>query len=306
MLSYQHSFHAANHADLLKHSCLCALLDKLLQKPKPFFCLDTHSGNGVYALGKQKQDENEVEKHFQNLVNEKSFQTYIELAKDFYKNNQYPGSASILPLFINRHLDKQLDISSEAKQTLISKCQIHLNELHPNIFESLKHTTKRQSVHVHNQNGFELLNALLPPKPNRGLVLIDPPYEQANEYDQVLASLIKAEKKWPQGIFALWYPLLSSVRINRKTDQIEAIPKHGLSEKLIQEITSTINSTVVDMRWAKYEPSKHIGMYGSGMLLINSPYQIEDQLSKLLKVFVKASSQLCQELSYVKVLKSSD
>lgn len=306
LLSYQHSFHAANHADLLKHSCLCALLDKLLQKPKPFFCLDTHSGNGLYQLGTQKQDKNEVLKYFKSDSNEASFVTYMQLAEEFYQNNEYPGSAFLIPAFIDRHLEHQLAHSDDVRQSLISSCQIHLNELHPNIFESLKNSTARQNVHVHNRDGFELLHAVLPPKPNRGLVLIDPPYEQADEYDQVLKSIVLAQKKWPQGIYALWYPLLSSQRINRNTQQIEANPKHGLSEKLLKDISASIESGIVDIRWAKFEPSEEIGMYGSGMLIINPPYKIEERLNNLLRMFVKDGSEVCQKLSYVEVLKVSD
>ncbi len=303
MLSYQHAFHAANHADLFKHACLCALLDKLTKKPKPFFYLDTHSGNGLYELGLKKQDEVEVTKYLNLQSSIPSFEKYINIIKPFLAKNSYPGS----PLVVTEYLQQKInELDEEARQILNNKYksnQIHLNELHPNVFPELKHNTWYPNTHLHNRDGFELLNALMPPKPNRGIVFIDPPYENINEYEQVENAALKAIQKWPQGIIVIWYPLLSPERIAHTSRQIESNPKHGFSENMVTNLLNKLDIGLLDCRFARYEPSEKIGMYGSGMLIINPPYQVEKECESILEFLLQNTQESDSNLSEINMLK---
>lgn len=271
MLSYQHAFHAGNHADVLKHLSLLALLEKLQIKPKPFFFLDTHAGNGCYGLShanvnsSQHADEVLAGKLSAKKADGNALiKRYKEIVSPYLNKQMYPGS----PLIAN-----ELARSSDS---------LHVNELHPQAFNELSAWAKGSQLQVHNRDGFELLNALTPPKPNRGLVLIDPPYEQAGEYQQVLSAIQQTIAKWPQGIIALWYPLLSPTRINRNTKQVEANPKSGLSESMLSDLALIATQGLLTINFAVQSPNENVGMYGSGLAIINPPWQLEASLQHIL------------------------
>jgi 23S rRNA (adenine2030-N6)-methyltransferase len=304
LLSYQHSFHAGNHADVLKHITLCALLKKLLVKPKPFFYLDTHAGSACYEVGN-------------NLINDplaatnlpvdettpQIVKSYLSIIESFLAKSAYPGS----PLVANEALSLFAGTDEALKQA-ISRSNLQLCELHPSAFEALYMWTRRSGFHSHHRDGFELLNALMPPKPNRGLVLIDPPYEQAKEYDQVVQSVSNAIKKWPNGSFCIWYPLLSPERIDRQTQALEYSPKHGFSEGMLLSLTGVAkaaNVGLLDIKFAKQLPSIEVGMYGSGMVIFNPPWQIDVDLEDALSYLNKNVQTEANDLSAISWLAPS-
>lgn len=280
MLSYQHAFHAGNHADVVKHVTICALLRALTQKPKPFFYLDTHAGNGCYELqGQVQQDEVAAFALSPKDGMPVAIADYLEIVGPYLEKGSYPGS----PLVASDLLALLAEERNQGNDS-VEKANLQLCELHPSAFASLKQWMSSTNFHCHQRDAFELLNALMPPKPNRGLVVIDPPYEQAGEYEQVVKAITKALDKWRNGIFCIWYPLLSPQRIDRVTQNIVDTPKHGLSEKMLNSFTqlaSESNVGLVDVQFAHQAPSVEMGMYGSGMLIINPPWQFESQLKSI-------------------------
>jgi 23S rRNA (adenine2030-N6)-methyltransferase len=164
---------------------------------------------------------------------------------------------------------------------------LHANELSPDICQRLRDNIVGDNMHIHQRDAFEVLNALLPPEPKRGFVLIDPPYEQALEYQKLTMELGKALKKWPRGIYAIWYPMLSPRRINRRSGLEEDTPKASLAAKMLNDITDTAakfcSGGVIDIQFAAMAPNENTGMYGSGVVIINPPYLLESDLKEILE-----------------------
>lgn len=275
MLSYQHSFHAGNHADVLKHLTLIAVLQKLNIKTKPYFYLDTHAGSGVYNLDSSEAKLNcEAETGVFQLSNatdttavsnkHATLTKYLEIVNDYAVLNRYPGS----PLVASALLREQ-DNAFAA-------------ELHPQAFEALKEHCWRTQIKAQHRDGFAMLKAVLPPTPNRGAVLIDPAYESREEYQQVVDALDEAIKRWPIGIYMIWYPLLSETRVDRKSNEIVTNPKASLTQKMLTQLSLLPVKSVLNVQLCASTPSKEIGMYGSGMCILNPPWQLETELRDIL------------------------
>jgi 23S rRNA (adenine2030-N6)-methyltransferase len=281
VLSYQHSFHAGNHADVLKHLVLVAVLERLNLKTKPYFFLDTHAGEGVYNLNSQQALQNAEAKtgvlqlnlgrrlgDVQNTsVKQETvlFDTYVNIVNKYIGDQQYPGSPMVASALLRRG-DKAFAA-----------------ELHPQAFESLQQNCRRAGIIAQHRDGYEILNAVLPPTPNRGAVLIDPPYEKMSEYEQVIDAVANAVKRWPIGIYMIWYPLLSDTREDRKTNEIVSNPKSELSEKMLSQLSGLNVKSVLNIQFCSVKPSEKVGMYGSGMCILNPPWQLDSDLQKIIE-----------------------
>ncbi|MBO7174376.1 MAG: 23S rRNA (adenine(2030)-N(6))-methyltransferase RlmJ, partial [Spirochaetaceae bacterium] len=206
MLSYRHAFHAGNHADLLKHSCLTLILSSLLKKDKAFTVFDTHGGGGLYQLDYQGLvHTGEAEKGILKLLEfakqhplPDSLQTYLELVKKYLDKGMYPGSPEISKAMM-RQQDKLF--VAELHNTEIEILRGNLSILD-------KEKNQTPSISIHHESGFSLLKSSLPPLVKRGLILMDPSYETDSDYQQPIQALSQAAKKWETAIIALWYPLL--------------------------------------------------------------------------------------------------
>ncbi|MGL4269306.1 MAG: 23S rRNA (adenine(2030)-N(6))-methyltransferase RlmJ [Plesiomonas sp.] len=257
MLSYRHSFHAGNHADVLKHTVQALIIDALKQKEKPFVYLDTHSGAGRYYL---KSDHAEKTGEYLEGIGRiwqrddipELLLPYLAAVKAVNRGPQlyhYPGS----PL-IAQHLLRDQD-------------RLLLTELHPTDFPLLRHefredpraTTKRA-------DGYQQLKAQLPPKERRGLILIDPPYELKDDYQQVVTAISEGYKRFATGTYAIWYPVVLRQTIKRMLRDLEAT---GIRRILQIELGVRPDS---DQR----------GMTASGMIVINPPWKLEGQMQALL------------------------
>lgn len=305
MLSYQHAFHAGNHADVVKHATLCTLIRALSVKNKPFFYLDTHAGNGCYDITTDNQvDEVTALQLVQsasacadlpNAIND-----YIALITPYLSKATYPGSPLVVWDMLNLLArEKGLDEDS------FDHVNLQLSELHPTAFGDVKQLTRSTSFSCHQRDGLERLNALTPPNPKRGLVMIDPPYEQAKEYDDVVAAITKSLKKWQNGIYCIWYPLLSPSRIDRTSSQIVDTPKHGFSENMLTSFTALAkqhNIGLINVEFAQHAPSPNVGMYGSGMVMFNPPWQIDKALSDILEHLLSHVAGSQSKFSAVSVL----
>ena len=259
MLSYRHAFHAGNHGDVLKHLCQMMLLEKLTEKDKAFVYIDTHSGAGLYDL---QSDESQKTSEFEQGIGgldgysgaNPTIQQYVELISEYTNLHQYPGSPQIANLYC-REQDKLI-----------------LMELHNTEIIHLKKNLKGKNIEIHHRDGYEGLLALLPPTPKRGMVLIDPPYEVADEYSLVAKTMKQALKKWPTGIFTVWYPILSK----------RAEGKRRLCKAMLNDFSSLDCKNLLSVELCIESEHQDSGMYGSGLAIFNAPWLLDEKLEAVL------------------------
>ena len=251
MLSYQHGYHAGNRADVHKHAALCILLARLVEKPKPLTYMETHAGRGLYNLnGPEALKTGEAQEGIRRLRASGGpppghpYRQVLESTEKAFGLGFYPGSPLI------------------AKTLLRPEDQIHLMELHPQEHAALRRAVRGDNVHVHKRDGFEGVLALSPPTPRRGLVLIDPSYEVKTEYRATADFVQVLHRKWPEATILVWYPVLEQAFGFELT---APLLKAGLPDLLHLEIA--------------FPPLKDShGMVGSGLILINTPYGVEEAL----------------------------
>jgi len=263
LLSYRHSYHAGNFADVLKHVVLVEILMHLLKKDKPFTYIDTHAGAGLYALDSAAA--NKVQEYKAGIALLDSAQ--LPELRDYFSVingmnatslSRYPGSPSFAEYFLRSH-DKAF-----------------LHELHPTDFKLLNNHFKQDlRFSVKQADGYTGLLSLLPPDSRRGLVLIDPSYEIKSEYSQVIESLIKAHKKFATGTYAIWYPVIQRQRIKQMEIQL---CRSGL--KNIQKFELAVKSD-----------TEESGMTASGMWVINPPWSLFDKMKSVLPKLKTALAQ---------------
>jgi len=255
MLSYQHEYHAGNHADVLKHAVFVRVLLALLQKDKPLRVFDAHAGSGLYDLGSREarrhaEHEGGIAKVLAAAAPPPALAAYLEAVRACNGGTGlrcYPGSP-----WLARSLLRPAD-------------QLVLMELHPRAIEALRHRYGRDpQVHVHARDCFEGLPALLPPPERRGLVLIDPPYEVKDDYARVVDLLAACHRRWPAGTYLLWYPLLRGQRGERLPARVAA---QGIRRIYRLEL--------------EVEGRGFAGMRGSGLLAVNPPYGLDAELEVL-------------------------
>lgn len=257
-MNYRHIFHAGNFADVLKHTILIALLNELNQKEPPYCYLDTHAGLGIYQLDseqaqKQEEFQSGVTLLMDDAVTTKPdlIQQYLEIIKSCNHQNQlqnYPGSPYI------------------ARKLLRNQDRMILSELHPDDIFELKHLFKNDTqVAVHHMDGYMSLNAFFPPKENRGIALIDPPFEMTNEFLKISESLKNALKKWPGGKYMLWYPIKNQQAVNafHRSLSILTMPRILIHFKLKNIPDNT-------------------KLHACHILLLNPPWKLKEVLSKSL------------------------
>lgn len=264
MFSYRHSFHAGNHADVLKHLSQMLLLEKLKLKDKGFVYIDTHSGAGLYDLSsEQAQKTNEYQQGITRIADyagdNKTLNQYLALVNEYQRHQLYPGSPEIA-----RALMRQQD-------------KLILMEWHNHEIDNLRRNLKANNVAIHHRDGFEGLLAMTPPALPRGLVLIDPPYEVATEYQQVIDTVTKAYKKFSSGIFAIWYPLIAE---RSDKDPINSFTKSktGKSERLLADLAAQPFKNLLRVELCVTDKQQGVGMYGSGLAIINAPWQFDSEI----------------------------
>ena len=277
MLSYQHSYHAGNHADILKHFVLSYVMEYLNKKEKPYTFFDTHSASGVFDLLDNKSLKTlEAQNGILKLINQNNLpqqlDVYLKVVKENLKNNIYFGSPKIEEFFLRQ------------QDTLI------LSELHPTEFQNLKNNFHKTSknVQIHNRNGWEMIKALTPPKTKRGAVLIDPSYEQKEDYEIAAKTISFINKKWSNGIILLWYPLLKYRQddINLMIQSIcNNVKENNQNTEIVNLqlcIADKDSHTEVELA-ENAEVNKIPRLYGSGMLVINAPYLLKENTEPVIK-----------------------
>ncbi|AXI03053.1 23S rRNA (adenine(2030)-N(6))-methyltransferase RlmJ [Aquirhabdus parva] len=262
-MNYRHHFHAGNFADVMKHVLLLELLELLGQKDKPYRYIDTHAGAGIYDLAlapAQKSGEyldgihrlSQLEASVTRLA-PPMIQRYLELVEKLRSEKSrgwYPGSPWLA-------LQQMRDIDTGTAF-----------EMHPDVYDQLRHYVYDRRLGVHERDAYEGLLAVIPPKEKRGLVMIDPPYEvERKDFPQLVELLAAAHQKWPTGVFAVWYPIKDRPMIERFEKKMM---KTGIRRQLICELCV----------WPDDTP---VGLNGCGLLVINPPYQFADRADALLQ-----------------------
>lgn len=264
-MNYRHAFHAGNHADVFKHVVLLALCDALAAKASACFVLDTHAGRGLYALDQEAaQRTGESAGGIARLLAAAPGQPLLARYLDAVRAcrarhgaHSYPGSPWLLA------------------DALRNDDRIACCELQPDEAAALRRNFAGDArVAVHQRDGYAALKALLPPQMGserigRGLVLVDPPYEsQLGEFDTALAALADGLARWPQATYALWYPIKQRRVLQPFYRHAASLPAKSalLPELLIRADDSPLR------------------MNGSGLLLLNPPWQLEVRLAPALDV----------------------
>ncbi|WP_420007342.1 23S rRNA (adenine(2030)-N(6))-methyltransferase RlmJ [Xanthomonas sacchari] len=262
-MNYRHAFHAGNHADVLKHIVLLALLDAFKRKDSPFFVLDTHAGRGRYLFAaSEARKTGEAVAGVLRLMGQPTLPEVVErYLRAVQADNPvgalvaYPGS----PLLVAQAL---------RTQDRLAAC-----ELQPEEAAELKALFAHdRRVQVHTGDGYAAIKAFLPPKSGanrigRGLVLIDPPYEaQDAEYPLIVAALRETLSRWPQAVCAVWYPIKQRRSLQPFFRKAAALP---VASALVAELQVRPDDSPLRLN-------------GSGMLLLNPPWQFEQALAQAL------------------------
>ncbi|MBL4807796.1 MAG: 23S rRNA (adenine(2030)-N(6))-methyltransferase RlmJ [Rhodobacteraceae bacterium] len=244
MLSYQHSYHAGNPADLHKHMVLAELLTLLTRKQRGISYLETHAGRGLYDLTSPESLKTNEAAEGINAITLPTcpLASVLETIHAKHGPDAYPGSPLI------------------ARTLLRDQDRLHLMELHPIEYRGLRQHLMGDGVSLHKRDGYEGVFAVSPPTPRKGLVLIDPSYEIKSEYLDVADFTHRLVAKWPEATLMIWYPVLPA---GRHLDLI-----NGLKLPTIRHEVS-------------FNLKNGEGMTGSGLILVNAPYGTKDILKKV-------------------------
>lgn len=261
-MNYRHGYHAGNFADVVKHAVLARVLTYMKQKPRPFRVIDTHAGAGRYDLAGPEarktgewQDgigrifDAELPAHVADLL-----APYLDAVRSENPGGAlkvYPGSS-----LIARRIMRREDV-------------LVANELNASEFERLKHELGRaKNTTVLNIDARHAVKSLLPPKERRGVVLIDPPFEARSEFADLAVAVGEAMARFSDGVYLIWYPLKDEAAANR----------------FVAEATARPNLEFLDVRLAVSAPFPGLGLTAAGLLIINPPYLLREELEAVLPV----------------------
>jgi 23S rRNA (adenine2030-N6)-methyltransferase len=259
-MNYRHAFHAGNFADVLKHAVLLRVLAHLVAKESPFRAIETHAGAGAYDLaGEAASRTQEWRQGIGRLIEEplageagRLLEPYLALIQAENPSNAiklYPGSPLIVRAFCR------------ARDRMIF-CELHAEE-YAALKRAFKSDRRAKTVEI---DGWTALKAYLPPKERRGLVLIDPPFEEPGEFERLRDGLVEGHRRWPSGIFLLWYP----IKDEREVRQFE----RRLAKLEIPKILRI--EFVID------KPRAEGALGACGMIIVNPPWTLEKELKVIL------------------------
>lgn len=269
-MNYRHAFHAGNFADVFKHALLITLIEALKLKPKPLCYLDTHAGAGRYDLhGVQAQKTGEFNEGVMRLLTQPrvpaTVQPYVDLIRAFNPHaaehtlDAYPGSPLI------------------AAQLLRPTDRLVLCEVQDEEVATLREVLGADPrVAIHQRDGYAALNALLPPKERRGLVLIDPPFEQQEqEFVTIRDALAKAFEKFATGVYAVWYPIKLRAHVAPFHRWLRGC---GREKILVCELLL-------------HPDDSGLRLNGCGMAIVNTPWQVDLRLNEMMPMLLRQLAQ---------------
>lgn len=254
-MNYRHSFHAGNSADVVKHGLLIALVRALQHKPSALTLIDTHAGCGLYDLdGEEAERTGEAAQGVVRAMADQNplladYRAAVQAVNAGSEPHLYPGSPRILA------------------QLLRPQDVLILNEKHPEDVVALRGAMRGTSAAVHQRDAYELWLAMLPTRTPRGVVVVDPPYEQTDERARITATLAAAHRKWAHGVTVIWYPL--------KDRATHGHWKHQLRKLGIPKFLSVEH-------WL-YDRDQPGSYNGAGLFIVNPPYAFTEGLPPLLE-----------------------
>ena len=251
-MNYQHAYHAGNFADVAKHVALVYCLDALKRKDAAFFVLDTHAGRGLYDLDsaeakKSGEAERGVLKLIEMGLGERPLAPYFDAVRAHRgrRLTRYPGSPALIGASL-RAQDRAIFVELMPAEARAAERVI----------------TSAGRIRIELEDGYAALRALLPPPERRGLVLIDPPYESPEELPRLIAAFGDAYRRWPSGLYLIWYPIRSGAQRRSVRARFEAL---RIPKMLVADL-------------AVHPDDAGIGLAGSGLVIVNPPFGADQQL----------------------------
>src|ERR1700722_17319816 len=273
-MNYRHAFHAGGFADVIKHIVLVRILTYLQEKQAPFRVIDTHAGAGVYDLtSEEAQRGGEWLTGIARIMQARFSETtlplvapYLDIVRAFNPKAElkaYPGSPLIARALLR-------------PQDRLTACEVGPTA-RKRLIDSLRRDTQARVVDL---DGWMALPAFVPPKERRGLVLIDPPFEQKDEFERMADGFAQAFAKWPTGSYLLWYP----VKSRRATDS------------LARQVAETAGAGAQPGKCLRLEFSvapqgADAGLISAGLLIVNPPWKLLGELKAILPELEKPLGQ---------------
>jgi 23S rRNA (adenine2030-N6)-methyltransferase len=257
-MNYRHAFHAGNHADCLKHALLLLLLDALKRKEAGFAVLDTHAGRGAYDLSAEEAARTgEAAKGALRLqgIAEGPLAPFVAALAAQGFPARYPGSPALI------------------RAALRPQDRLVCCELHPEDHAALRaHFARDGQVAVHRRDAWEAIRALTPFPERRGLVLMDPPFEQEDEFARLTEAIVELQRRFRAGMLAAWYPVKHRAPVRDFHDALRA---------------SGVRDVIAAEMWLR-EPTDPRRLNGSGLLVVSAPYGFESAAEAVLQALVDA------------------
>jgi 23S rRNA (adenine2030-N6)-methyltransferase len=291
MFSYRHAFHAGNHADVLKHTCLIALMKYLTQKDTALTVIDTHAGAGLYRLdGDYTETSGEAGEGILRLLTAPSaypwasaLQDYLDVLRKLNPQFAQTGDPAHLKIYPGSPFIEQ--------QFLSGRDKLKLFELHPTDFKSLSGNIAQlgagRQVAVAREDGFEALKTFLPPPARRAMVLCDPSYEMKSDYLRVSACMADAVKRFATGTYAVWYPIIPRPEAHDLPRKLKTLAVKSGRSWLHATLTVKSSKLTTDTDGEVIRP----GLPASGMFIINPPHTLKAELNAALPQMVALLGQ---------------
>ena len=317
MFSYRHAFHAGNHADILKHTCLVALMKYLTQKDTALTVIDTHAGAGLYRLdGDYTETSGEASQGIFKLLSASkaapaqaaragaatktvapatpataassyawapALQDYMNLLRDLNPHFAQTGDPLHLKIYPGSPFIEQKFLSGRDK--------LKLFELHPTDYKSLAGNIEQlgvgRQVVVAREDGFEALKTFLPPPARRAMVLCDPSYEMKTDYLRVSSCMADAVKRFATGTYAVWYPIIPRPEAHDLPRKLKTLASKAGRSWLHATLTVKSSKLTTDTEGEVVRP----GLPASGMFIINPPHTLKADLQAALPQMVQLLAQ---------------
>ncbi len=307
MFSYRHAFHAGNHADVLKHTTLIALMKYLTQKDTALTVIDTHAGAGLYRLdGDYTETSGEALEGVLKLIAPlvppapdakprkpavpaapdvlaPALQDYLNVLKALNPQYAQTGEAAHLKIYPGSPFIEQ--------QFLSGRDKLKLFELHPTDFKSLAGNIEQlgvgRQVTVSREDGFEVLKTFLPPPARRAMVFCDPSYEIKSDYARVSACMADAVKRFATGTYVVWYPIIPRPEAHDLPRKLKTLAVKAGRSWLNASLTVKSSKLVTDTSGEVIRP----GLPASGMFVINPPHTLKADLQLALPQMVAKLGQ---------------
>jgi 23S rRNA (adenine2030-N6)-methyltransferase len=273
-MNYRHAFHAGGFADVIKHIVLVRILMYLQEKQAAFRVIDTHAGAGLYDLtGEEARRGGEWLTGIARIMQARFSETtlplvkpYLDIVRAFNPNRDlaaYPGSPLIARALLR-------------PQDRLTACEVE-PKARKRLIDALRRDTQARVVDL---DGWLALPAFVPPKERRGLVLIDPPYEQKDEFERLAEGFAEAYAKWPTGSYLLWYP----VKSRRATDTLARLVAEAVG-------TSKPAGKALRLEFSVAPQAADTALASAGLLIVNPPWTLLGELKAILPELEKPLGQ---------------